>query len=95
MKFFHDYYSSLKGIQGNPFTTYDTDGILSRNEPCLRRTLSVRGQVLLPRNRVTISIIIHILLMYVFLCPLQHSLEWDGPLSELKYDESKYAIGSQ
>lgn len=40
------------GIEGNPFTNYDGTGIISRNEPSLRRTLSVRGQLFIPRSRV-------------------------------------------
>lgn len=37
-------------IEGNPFCSMNRGGI-SRNEPSLRRTLSVRGQLLTSKNR--------------------------------------------
>ena len=43
----------LSGIEGNPFCSMNRGGI-SRNEPSLRRTLSVRGQLLTSKNRVNL-----------------------------------------
>lgn len=46
------------GIEGNPFCAASNTGI-SRNEPSLRRTLSVRGQLFAPKNRVGTFIIMY------------------------------------
>lgn len=76
------------GIEGNPFCASTGAGI-SRNEPSLRRTLSVRGQLFQPKNRVSSSVTV---VIQYFSHLLQRSLEWDPCLTDIKLNDY---IGTQ
>ena len=43
------------GVEGNPYTTPDETGMVTRKDPSLRRTVSVRGQLFYskPHHRVS------------------------------------------